>query len=181
MTYAEYLAFEATSDTKHEYVNGQVYAMAGGSPEHSRLAARLARLVGNALEGRPCDVFSSDGRVRVEATGRSTYPDLTVVCGELRRAKDDPDAITNPILLVEILSESTEASDRGEKWAHYQRLASLREYVLVSQDRRNVEVFRRSSSTAWSYEAFDGPEVTLRSISATLSLDALYHDPLTGP
>ncbi len=140
MTYAEYLALERASEVKHEYVNGEAYAMAGGSPEHARLQGRALHVLTLALAGKRCDVFTSDLRVRIEATGRSTYPDVTVVCDRIDRAGDDPDAITNPALIVEVLSDSTEAEDRGAKWAHYQRLASLKHYVLVSQREQRVEI-----------------------------------------
>ncbi|MBX3250017.1 MAG: Uma2 family endonuclease [Myxococcales bacterium] len=177
MTYADYLAFERASDTKHEYANGLVYAMAGGTPQHGRLAMRLGRLIGNGLSGRPCDTFSSDVRVRVEATGRSTYPDLSVVCGPRVAATDDPDSLTNPVLIAEVLSESTEAGDRGEKWAHYQRLASLKEYVLVSQLDAHVEVFRRRDDGEWTYASYRDGEVELASIGVRVSIAELYADP----
>jgi Uma2 family endonuclease len=102
MTYAEYLEFERTSDVKHEYLRGEVFAMAGGTPEHARLAANVISELGGALRGRPCSVFTSDVRVRIETTDRSTYPDVTVVCDRLQRAADDPDAITNPVVIVEV-------------------------------------------------------------------------------
>ncbi|MAQ16780.1 MAG: hypothetical protein CMN30_18555 [Sandaracinus sp.] len=180
MSYAEYLAFEEAAEQKHEYVNGVVYAMAGGTLEHARLAARLGALLGGALAGKPCDVFSSDARVRVAATGRSTYPDATVVCAELVRAEDDPEAIANPTVLVEVLSPTTESSDRGEKWAHYQLLPSLHEYVLVSQEERRVEIFRRSGPGEWSYRVVTDGAVELESLSVSLDLEALYHDPLAS-
>jgi Uma2 family endonuclease len=90
MTYEEYLAFDAASETKHEYVNGEVYAMSGSTPEHARLQSRLSRLLGNALEGKPCEVYSSDLRILIEATGRATYPDVTVVCGQLQTQRMIP-------------------------------------------------------------------------------------------
>ena len=179
VSYEEYLAREKKSETKHEYVNGEIYSMAGGTPEHGRLAIAVGRILGNALAGRPCAVFSSDVRVRIEATGRSTYPDLSVVCGRLERAADDADAITNPVAIVEILSESTEASDRGDKFAHYRQLASLREYVLVSQSTRRIEVFRRNESGDWVLsEAGPGQFARLESIDVSLPVDDVYHDPL---
>lgn len=181
MTYAEYLSFERASDGKHEYVNGRVYAMAGGTPEHARLAANAVRILGVALSGRPCVVFTSDARVRIEATGRSTYPDLTVVCGKLLPASDDPDAITNPTVIVEVLSETTEASDRGDKWAHYRRLPSLGDYVLVSQGTQRIEVFRREGDH-WRYsEAGPGERAQLASVGVEISVDELYENPLANP
>lgn len=180
MTYAEYLELERTSERKHEYVNGEAYAMAGGTPEHGRLAANFIALVRASLGERPCAVFSSDVRVRVEKTKRSTYPDLSIVCEKLARASDDPDAITNPRVIVEVLSDSTEAADRGDKWAHYQRIESLEEYVLVSQREPRVEIFRRSS-VGWTYEECGpGARIELRSVDAFVAVDELYADPLSA-
>src|SRR5207249_4765417 len=115
----------------------------GGTPEHGRLALAVSGELRALLRGRPCTLYSSDVRVRIEATGRSTYPDFSVVCGKRLTAKDDKDAITNPIVIVGVLSDTTEASDRGEKFSHYRQLASLKEYVLVSQKDPHIEVFRR--------------------------------------
>lgn len=173
--YAEYLANEQVSDTKHEYVNGLVYAMAGGSPEHGRLAVAASTQLLTLLRGR-CRVFSSDVRILVRATQRSAYPDVSVVCGTLEHASEDPAAITNPTLLVEVLSPSTEASDRGEKWAHYQRLPSLRAYVLISQTDSRVEVFRRANES-WIYEVATAGRLRLDE-HAELDVDELYRDRL---
>src|SRR5512139_2735182 len=106
MTYAEYLAAEAKSEVRHEYLNGEVWEMAGGAPEHSALAAAVIRELGASLRGKPCRTFTSDLRVRILDTGLSTYPDVSVVCGQLENAPEDEDAITNPIVLVEVLSEA---------------------------------------------------------------------------
>jgi len=179
-SYADYLAFERTAPTKHEYVAGMVVAMAGGSPEHARLAGRLARLIGVAIEGRPCDVFSSDLRVRILETNRSTYPDLTVVCGRRETAPDDHEAIVNPTILLEVLSDSTEADDRGEKFAHYRRLASLQEYVLVAQKTQRIEVYRREGERWVLTEHGPGTMAELPSIDARFSVDEVYRDPLAG-
>lgn len=180
MTYAEYLAFERTAETKHEYVNGEVYAMSGGTPEHARLAANLIRQLGNALASRPCAVFTSDARVYVRATGRSTYPDLSVVCGPIERDPKDPDAITNPTVVVEVLSPTSEASDRGDKFAHYRRMPSLQEYVLVGQDAQRIEVFRRAGEGWMYFEAGPGARVELTSLGVGIDVDAVYRDPLKG-
>jgi Uma2 family endonuclease len=178
MTYEEYLALERAAETKHEYVNGDVYAMAGGTPEHARLRGRVIHLLTVALGQRPCAPFSSDLRVRVVETRRSTYPDVSVVCGRLETAPDDPEAATNPRVIVEVLSANTEADDRGDKWAHYQRIASLQEYVLVSQDTCRVEVFRREG-LRWSYENIDpGAELRLASIEVSIAVSDIYANPL---
>ncbi|MEO0325799.1 MAG: Uma2 family endonuclease [Myxococcota bacterium] len=176
MSYADYLAFEREAEEKHEYVNGAVIAMAGGSREHARLAMRLALRLGLLAEAQGCTVLSSDGRIRIEATGRSTYPDLSVVCGPPAPAADDPEATTNPILLVEVLSETTEREDRGPKWAHYQRLSSLRGYLLVSQSEARLELFTRSEpGEGWRYrQAVPGESLALPFLRGTLDVDDVY-------
>lgn len=180
VTYAEYLATEEKSETKHEYLRGEVWAMAGGTIEHGRLQVNVTGELRNALRRRPCIVLSSDVRVRIDATDRSTYPDASIVCGERKISPDDPDGVTNPTVIVEVLSDSTEKSDRGEKFAHYRHLASLEEYVLVSQDERRIEVFRRGPEGWTLSEAVAGQTLTLRSIDVTLDVDAIYFDP-TAP
>jgi Uma2 family endonuclease len=177
-SYAEYLAFEEAAEGKHEYVNGLIYAMTGGTPEHARLAANAIRSLASALAGKPCAVYTADARVRVLATGRSTYPDVSVVCTKVEPAPDDPHAIANPIVLVEVLSPTTEASDRGDKWHHYQRIPSLKDYVLIGQETQQVEVYHRTDD-GWSYRSYEGDEaVELASLGVTLSLPELYLDPL---
>jgi Uma2 family endonuclease len=179
MTYAEYLAAEAVADVRHEYLGGEVWAMAGGSIEHGALAMAVAREIGQALRDKPCRVFSSDVRLRIPETDLATYPDLSVVCGELRTAPDDSDAITNPILILEVLSDSTEAYDRGAKWAHYRRIASLRDYVLISQAEPLVEVYRRTKDGRFElFEARAGETIELASIGARLDVSAVYANPL---
>lgn len=181
MSYAEYLAAESTSEVRHEFLNGEVWAMAGGTPEHAALAAALIRELGAALRGKPCRVYTSDARVRVASTGLSTYPDVAVVCGALETAPDDPDAITNPVVLVEVLSDATEAYDRGAKAAHYRQIASLKEYVLLSQSEALVEVYRRAASGRWELlEARGGEAIELEALGVRLDVSALYTNPL-GP
>ncbi len=178
MSYAEYLAFEHSAETKHEYIDGHVHAMTGGSTEHARLTARVIHQLVQALAGRPCEVFSSDLRVHNVESGRSTYPDVTLVCGRIERAPDDEHAATNPRLIAEVLSASTEAYDRGDKWRDYRRLASLQTYVLVSQTQPLVEVYRRSGDV-WQYEAAGpGQRLLLDDDGLRLDVDALYHSGL---
>jgi Uma2 family endonuclease len=179
MTLAEYLAFAEASEEKYEYVNGYVYAMSGGSPDHAGIAASLIVALGNALAGRPCRVFTADLRVRIERTGTSTYPDATVVCGKLEMSKADPHATTNPIALFEVLSPTSEAYDRGAKANHYRQIPSLREYVLVSQDEPRVEVQRLNAQGLWELRFFGkGEQVELASIDVRIPVDALYANPL---
>jgi len=173
-TYAEYLAYERDSALKHEFDDGEILAMAGGSRRHNALAFRICA----ALEaGRKpgCVGFQSDQKVRVLATGRTTYPDVTVVCGPIEGDPADPsgDTITNPTLLVEVLSPSTEEGDRGAKWQHYQLIASLQEYVLVSQSEPRLERYRRLAGGAWEYSDVTTGTVQL-STGAVLDLAQLY-------
>lgn len=173
-SYEEYLAYERDSRMKHEYDAGEIIAMAGGSRRHNALASRVSA----ALEAgrRPgCVAFQSDQRVRVLATGRAVYPDASMVCGAIEGDPADPsdNTITNPTLIVEVLSPSTEEDDRGSKWQHYQLMPSLQEYVLVSQSLPRVERYRRLASGGWEYQdVSDGPVSLLP--GATLDLAALY-------
>jgi Uma2 family endonuclease len=179
MSYAEYLAAEQASEVKHEYLRGEVFAMAGGTLEHSRLAVNLQGELRSALAGRRCHVFNSDARLRIVETDRSTYPDAMVVCGQVQRAGDDHDAVTNPVVIVEVLSDSTEAEDRGDKFAHYRRIPSLREYVLVSQKAPRIEIFRREGDH-WTFtEAGRGEIARFASLEVDVSVDAVYGDPLS--
>ena len=179
MSYSEYLAEEAKGDGRHEFLDGDVFAMAGGTPEHAALAVAVLGEIRNALRGKPCRVYSSDLRVRIEATQLTTYPDGSVVCGQLETSAADPNAITNPVLLVEVLSESTEAYDRGAKAAHYRRIPSLREYVLVAQHEPLIEVYRRNEAGRFELiEARPGERVELASVGATIDVSAVYDDPL---
>ncbi len=181
-TFVDYLALEAMSPVRHEYLNGQVWAMAGGTPDHAAIAANLVGLLWGALRNQPCRVFSSDLRVRVKETGLATYPDLTVVCGSLETDPDDSGGNTaiNPTLVVEVLSPSTENYDRGEKLAHYKRIPSLHEILLVAQDERLVERWSKTAS-GWTLEVVRGEaRVCLQSVECTLDLAEVYRNPLGG-
>jgi len=178
-TRAEYVAFERSSNAKHEYLDGAIYAMAGGSREHALIAANVITLMNLALRGRPCAVHSSDLRIRVVDTGLETYPDASVVCGRPESDPDDRHVVLNPIVVVEVTSPSTEAYDRGEKIEHYKRVPSLREIVLVSYRERLVEVIRRDEDGSWSrHEARRGGAVSLASLGCELPVDDVYRDPL---
>ena len=179
MTYAEYLAAEAVSEVRHEFLNGEVWAMAGGTPEHAALALAVGSELREALRGKPCRAYSADLRVRIVETGLSTYPDVSVVCGSIETAADDQDAVTNPTLLVEVLSESTARHDRGAKAAHYRRIPSLREYVFVSQAEPRIEVHRRTEAGRWELlEARPGETIELASLGVRLDVAAIYANPL---
>lgn len=175
-SYEEYLAYERDSAMKHEYDGGEIVALAGGSPRHNALASRVSAALENGRQPG-CIAFQSDQRIRVLSTGRATYPDASVVCGPIEGDPSDPTetTVTNPILIVEVLSPSTEEEDRGNKWQHYQLIPSLREYVLVSQSRPRVERYRRLESGDWEYREVREGTIELLS-GATLDLDQLYGD-----
>lgn len=176
-SYAEYLALEEQSSVRHEFQGGEIYAMAGGTPDHAALAAALTALL-RPLLPPGCRVFSSDLRVRIAPTGLSTYPDVSVVCGKTERALDDPHAVTNPRLVAEVTSPSTEEYDRGEKLRQYTLLASVREVVLVSHSAPRVTVHRRAGEVWHVTEAGPGEAVELSSLGARFSIDDLYRDGL---
>lgn len=175
MNHDEFVTFLASAEQKHEFLRGEVFAMAGGTPEHARLAMRVGSELMRLLGGRGCEAFSSDLRVRVVETDFDTFPDVTVVSGKLERAPGDTNAVTNPALLVEVLSDSTEAYDRGEKFAHYRRLASLQGYLLVSQREARLELFERREDGSWLFrEAGPGQRLTIASLGVELAVDAVF-------
>ena len=179
-SFAEYLELEAMSPVKHEFFDGHVWAMAGGTPAHAAIAVNIASLLRQQLRGRPCRVFSSDLRVRVLATGLGTYPDVSVVCDRLQADPDDPkeNTIINPRVIVEVLSASTEQYDRGEKLAHYKQIDGLAEIILVAHDSRRLERWRRDDEH-WELHVTHGDDtVTLDSIGCALPLTDIYDDPL---
>lgn len=179
-TFADYLQIEAESGVRHELVGEMIVAMGGGSPEHAALGANVIHVLNLGLEGKRCRVYSSDLRVRVAATGLVTYPDASVVCGKLELDPEDPKGHTavNPVVLVEVLSPSTAAYDRGEKLAHYRRIPSLREIVLVANGEARIELWRRVGEE-WTYaSAGPGETVVLESVGCGLAVDAVYRDPL---
>jgi Uma2 family endonuclease len=178
-TIGEYLQLESYSNVRHEYFDGQIYAMAGGTPEHGTYAANVIAALAGKLRGRPCRVQTSDVRIRIQASGLDTYPDISVVCGHAERDPEDRDAIVNPTMLVEVTSPSTEAYDRGEKLEHYQRIPSLREVVFVAHDERRLDVVRRGPDGVWStVSAPTGASLRLESLDCELEVDDVYRDPL---
>jgi Uma2 family endonuclease len=177
---AEYLALERRSDTRHEYVDGELFAMAGASREHAIIVTNAILALGDHLRGTPCRVLANDMKVRVEPANVFYYPDVLVSCSA---PEQEPDRYyeTQALLVLEVLSTSTEARDRMEKRQNYQRLAALQEYVLIAQDRPLVEIYRRLED-GWEHERCDaGDTVTLRSIELSLPIAALYEGVLVLP
>lgn len=148
-TYADYLAGERTSERRHEYIDGVIVAMAGGSDEHNALSGRFARLIGNREIG-PCRYYSPDQRFWIAATRRGRYSDGSVICGSPEHPAHDHQASTNPVIIVEVLSPSSEGDDEGDKRRDFQSLPSLLAYVLVAQDERCVRVFERDAQGHWT-------------------------------
>ena len=173
-TEEEYLAWEEDAVEKSEYVDGEIRAMPGGSEPHASTPMNMGALLWNGLRGRGCRVLSSD--MKVWAAGAFYYPDLSVVCGPSQFRGRNKHTITNPFLVVEVLSPSTESKDRGEKFIRYQQIETLRSYLLVSQTEPRVELFERGESGHWNYTTVAGLEstVAILSLEITLALSEIY-------
>jgi Uma2 family endonuclease len=173
----EYIELERRAETKSELVNGEIFAMAGAKPRHNALAVNVAGEIRSRLRARgsPCIVFNSDQRVRSEATGIHTYPDVSVACGPQFHEKYR-DTLINPTVIVEVLSTSTEGYDRGAKFAHYRTIVGFVEYVLVSQRGHRIEHFRRLESGQWLLTLLEGDEAVLElpSLDCAISLGEIY-------
>jgi Uma2 family endonuclease len=179
----EYLAIERRSDTKHEYYAGEMFAMAGATEEHNLIAGNVFASLHLQLKGRPDKIFLSDMRVKVVATGLRTYPDVVALCGETEFEDGVRDTLTNPSLLVEVLSESTESYDRGKKFEHYRKIPSFREYLLIAQDRVHIERYLRSDDGQWVLLEYGdlASTIELSSIGGTLQIADVYDKvPLTA-
>ena len=174
LTPEEYFAWEETQEEKHDYIYGEVFTVSGVTRTHDVIAVNLLVAFRLVFRGTECSVFSSDLRVQVEPGGRYTYPDLSAVCGEATFLNRKENTLTNPTLIVEILSDSTETYDRSEKLTTYRAVPSVREIVLVRQDRRAVEVYRREGAARWLVEDLVGGTLALPSVEAEIALDDLY-------
>jgi Uma2 family endonuclease len=179
-TYEEYLAFERSSNVRHEFFDGEIYATAGGTPPHAAICANVSSLLRTQLRGRGCQTYSPDLRIRVLETGLATYPDVSVVCKPMELDPADRNTATNPILVVEVLSPSSAEYDRGEKLEHYKRIPSLREVVLVAHDERLLEVWRRGEGGVWTRSEVRTGDLVLTAVPCALALDEVYRDELAG-
>jgi Uma2 family endonuclease len=157
LTAEQYLAIEREAEFKSEFYAGEMFAMAGASRDHNRIKDNLIGELGARFKGGPCQTFSSDQRVKIDATGLFTYPDVVIVCGPEAFDPRDPDTLLNPTAIIEILSPSTERYDRGTKFTHYQQIPSLVEYVLVSQDEPHVDRFVRQPDGTWVLTVYADP------------------------
>ena len=180
MTAAEYLDAEHAAVDRHEFHDGEMLAMAGSTFEHDQITGNAIRQLGNKLDGTDCRVMTSNMRVRPGPSSRYVYPDLSVVCGLPQFDPDDRrrTTVTNPRVIVEVLSDSTEAYDRGGKFTLYRECETLEEYVLIAQDRPAVEAYHRQPDGTWSFAAWTGTEAVarLRSLGVDLALSNVYAD-----
>jgi len=175
VTPGEYLELERKSEIRSEYLAGRIYAMSGASRRHNLIAGNCYREISAQLRSKPCEAYIGDMRLKVSPTGMYTYPDIVAVCGDPRFEDSFIDTLLNPAVIVEVLSESTEAYDRGEKFAHFRRLETLREYVLVSQDKIRIEHYRREGEQ-WVLSEISDPDATLdlTSIDCHVGIGAIY-------
>jgi Uma2 family endonuclease len=172
----EYLALDRASQLRHEFYDGSMYAMSGGSHRHGIIGSSLGRELGNALKGKPCYVSNSDVRVRISPGRSYVYPDAVVVCGDPKYADDQKDTLLNPTLVIEVLSDSTERHDRGYKAEQYRKIDSLQEYALVSQARSSVEIYRRRDNGQWLLTHYTGLDAVahFESVDCNIPLAEIY-------
>lgn len=176
-TAEEYLELERKSEIRHEYIDGEIFEMAGAGKRHNQISANLMRLLGNQILERNCNVYANDMRVKISSIGKYTYPDIVGICGDEEFEDKKDDTLLNPMLLIEILSKSTEGYDRGAKFEYYQTIESFNEYILITQESFRVEQYIRQDKNTWTYLEFRKPEdtVKLESIKCELSLQDIYH------
>ncbi|MBE7467967.1 MAG: Uma2 family endonuclease [Anaerolineae bacterium] len=172
----EYLALEETAEYRSEYYRGEIFAMAGGSANHNRIAGNIYLELRETLEGKSCEAFITDMRLHIKKNSLYTYPDVMVVCGRIEYIKGRTDTLTNPVVIIEVLSDSTQAYDRGAKFELYRAIESLQDYVLVDQARVHVEYFHKLEDGRWLLEEFNELEAVLRleAVNVELPLSRVY-------
>ena len=175
-TESEYLELERNADFKSEYYNGETFAMAGASLIHNKIVSNLIFLFNQFLKDKPCDVYPSDLRLQVEKSGLYTYPDITIVCGKTELLDNKFDTLKNPTILIEVLSDSTEKYDRGQKFSFYREIPSLKEYILVSSKTMKIEKFKRLEDGNYLYiESNEHQPFPIDSIDMNLNLEDVYN------
>jgi Uma2 family endonuclease len=176
LTPEQYLQIERQADYKSEYFDGEMFAFAGASREHNLIAGNIYSILHQQLRNKSCEVYSSDMRVKVPTTGLYTYPDVVVVCGKPQFEDDENDTLLNPIVIIEVLSSSTENYDRGTKFEHYRTIESLSDYILVAQDKIHVEHYVRQSDRSWLFSEFKSAKDKFKidSIDCGVSLEEIY-------
>lgn len=174
MTEDEYLAYDASHEGRHEFINGELVSMAGGSEAHALATVNVGAVLHAALRGSGCRAYSNDLRVHLDETGLYAYPDITVVCGRAELTATNPPSLLNPRVIVEVLSESTEAHDRGAKAAHYRQRASVEAIVFVATGTRRVEVLTRGADGTWILQEATSGAVSIPPVGCSLPLDEVY-------
>lgn len=177
----EYLERERRADYKSEYFAGEIVAMAGAKRKHNLIAGNIFALLNAQLREAPCEVYTNDMKVQADKARQFSYPDVVVVCGEPQFRDDQDDVLQNPTAIVEVLSPSTEAYDRGEKFLRYRQIESLQEYLLVTQNERQVERFTKQSDGSWRMTETNGSDIMLECIGCTLSFDDIYNKVASEP
>ncbi len=173
----EYLEMEAAAAYKSEYYQGEIFAMSGGTRKHSIICINLYRTISEATYHNDCVLFESNMKLEIAEADAYVYPDVMVVCGDAEAAENTPDPISNPILVIEVLSPGTESFDRGLKFEYYKTVPTLKEYVLVSQSKPKIEVFFRGNENLWTYTIVEGLDKTvfLQSLDYEIALKEIYH------
>jgi Uma2 family endonuclease len=176
LTPEEYLAIERQAEYKSEYFNGEMFAMTGASTQHNQITSNLIRVLGNQLLDRPCNVYGSDMRVRVSSAQKYTYPDVIVTCGQRIFEDKETDTLLNPIIIIEVLSKSTEGYDRGQKFEYYQLIESFTDYILITQQPYRVEHYVKQEQGRWTYYDLRSADDVLRldSVGCEVSLKDIY-------
>lgn len=172
----EYLELERSAEYKSELINGEIYAMSGTTRKHNKIAGNIFAQLHIFLRNKPCSVYFADLKVKVEKTNMFTYPDIAITCGKESLADKYKDTLLNPKCIIEVLSESTEKYDRGDKFAHYQKIESLEEYILVSQNQNKIETFLRQPNGKWLYELTEDleNELYIHTVEAKIPLKDIY-------
>jgi Uma2 family endonuclease len=175
-TVEEYLAFERTSPERHEFLAGEIFLMSGASRQHNLIGTNTVASLHPQLRGKPCELYANDMRVKVSPTGLYTYPDVVMACGEPQFEDSEVDTLLNPTVIIEILSHSTKEYDRVGKFAHYRKLASFKEYLLIDQDGHQVDHYVRNSDNTWLLSVTNqvGATIELPSVGCTLLVADLY-------
>ena len=175
-TIEEYLEMENAADEKHEYYQGEIFAMSGAKYQHNLVVKNLFLALGNKLKGKPCQPMGSDMRVHIEENTLFTYPDISIVCGEPEFLNNDEFNLLNPVIIVEVLSQSTKGYDRGDKFKLYRDIPSLKEYILIDPERISIEAFYINAESEWALKEFMsiGDTLFLTSIKVSLPLADIY-------
>jgi Uma2 family endonuclease len=177
ITVEEYFLLEDSAAEKYEYVEGKVVAMAGASKDHNQIVSNLIREIGGYLKGKNCDVFPSDFRITTPSGESYFYPDASIVCGDAQMKPEVFDTLVNPLVIFEVISESTRANDKGYKFFYYQQIPSLAEYILIDSTQYVIDVIRRQTDGAWKFDSFTSPHQSflIQSIGQTLSFNDVYY------